>query len=225
MPEWWTYRPEDFLLFSARAYFRMFERHNEAVWPAQVAAVVLGLAAIGLLYRQTPNRARLAAAILAALWAWVGWSFLLRRYAEINWAAGWLAGLFAAESALLLWAGVLRARLRFRGGGGVAARAGVALVLAGMLAYPALAPLLGRSWRQAEVFGIAPDPTAVATLGLLLAAERPRRLLLALPVVWCLLSGVNLWALGSPGFWAPVGAAAVAVVVAAAARRRPASGG
>jgi len=39
MSEWWTYRPEDFLLFSPRVYWRLFELHNEALWPAQIAAI------------------------------------------------------------------------------------------------------------------------------------------------------------------------------------------
>jgi hypothetical protein len=38
MSEWWTYRPEDFLLFSPRVYWRMFELQNEVAcgpgnWP------------------------------------------------------------------------------------------------------------------------------------------------------------------------------------------------
>ena len=36
MSEWWTYRPEDFLLFSPRVYWRMFELHNAALWPLQL---------------------------------------------------------------------------------------------------------------------------------------------------------------------------------------------
>ncbi len=44
MSEWWTYRLEDFLLFSPRVYWRMFELHNEAVWPLQIATLLLGAA-------------------------------------------------------------------------------------------------------------------------------------------------------------------------------------
>ena len=44
MAEWWTYRPEDFLLFSPRVYWRLFELHNAAVWPVQVPALLLGAA-------------------------------------------------------------------------------------------------------------------------------------------------------------------------------------
>ena len=56
-----------------------------------------------------------------------------------------------------------------------------------------LAPLQGRGWASSEVFGIAPDPTAIATLGvLLLARGRLLPVLLPIPVLWCLLSGMTL---------------------------------
>ena len=35
MPEWWTYSLSDFLMFSPRTYYRLFELHNAAIWPAQ----------------------------------------------------------------------------------------------------------------------------------------------------------------------------------------------
>jgi hypothetical protein len=69
------------------------------------------------------------------------------------------------------------------------------------LFFPLLGPLLGRSWSQAEIFGIAPDPTAVATLGILLfSGARPLWWLFPLPVVWCLVSGATLWAMEAPDF-------------------------
>ena len=50
MSEWWTYRPEDFLLFSPRVYWRMFELHNAALWPLQVLALAAGLIIILLIH-------------------------------------------------------------------------------------------------------------------------------------------------------------------------------
>ena len=35
--EWWSYASRDFLLFSPRVYWRMFELHNEALWPLPLA--------------------------------------------------------------------------------------------------------------------------------------------------------------------------------------------
>ena len=74
-----------------------------------------------------------------------------------------------------------------------------------------LAPLQGRGWASSEVFGIAPDPTAIATLGvLLLARGRLLPLLLPIPVLWCLLSGITLSTMGEPQAWAPYAALALA---------------
>ena len=89
------------------------------------------------------------------------------------------------------------------------------LILAFALAgQPLLAPLQGRGWASSEVFGIAPDPTVIATLGvLLLARGRLLPVLLPIPVLWCLLSGITLSTMGEPQAWAPY----AALVLAAAA--------
>ncbi len=96
-------------------------------------------------------------------------------------------------------------------------RAGLGLFLFALLIFPFVGPLLGRSWAQAEVFGMAPDPTALATLGvLLLAAVRALWWLFPIPVAWCLISGATLWAMGSPGFVIAPLAALLAVSLAVA---------
>ena len=58
MSEWWTYSLSDFLLFSPRTYYRLFELYNAAIWPAQMLALALGLAILALLRR--PGRGRAA---------------------------------------------------------------------------------------------------------------------------------------------------------------------
>ena len=42
----WSYRLSDFLLFSPRVYWRMFELHNAALWPLPLAMLALGIAAL-----------------------------------------------------------------------------------------------------------------------------------------------------------------------------------
>jgi hypothetical protein len=200
MPEWWTYSLSDFLLFSPRTYSRLIERHNLALWPAQLATLALGAAAGVLLRRSTPQRSRLAAIILALVWAWVGWTFVARRYATINWAASYLAWLFAIEVVLLGWLVVGSGSVRLGGWRGARGRAGALLFTVALALYPLLAPALERGWSRAEVFGIAADPTVLATIGVLLAAEgspRSRWVLLAAPLLWCLVSGATLLAMGS----------------------------
>lgn len=200
MSEWWTYRPEDFLLFSPRVYWRMFELHNAALWPLQVLALAAGAAIVVLVARWPISSARWLALLLAAIWVFVGWAFLWNRYVEINWAVAYVAPAFAVEGVLLLVCGLLLNSLAFDRRG-LAGSIGFFL-LATAIAFPLLAPFQGRGWVSSEVFGIAPDPTAIATLGLLLLARgRPLPWLLPIPVLWCLLSGMTLQTMGEPQAW------------------------
>ena len=215
MSEWWTYTLSDFLLFSPGTYYRLFEIYNAAVWPAQVLAVVLGLTILALLRRAAAEaRGRLIAAILAASWLWVAIAFLAKRYATINWAAAYFAWAFGLEAALLLWIGVVRGRLPFEKPADAAGRAGLAIFLFALVLEPLVGPLLGRGWKQVEIFGMAPDPTAVATLGLLLLARARGRSLIVIPAIWCAITGATLLAMKAPDAWIPPLAAALCIFLA-----------
>ena len=199
MSEWWSYRPSDFLMFAPRTYWRLFELHNEAWWPAPWLLPLAGLAAVACLLRWRLPALRAVLAGLAAVWSFVAWAFLLQRYAPINSAAPVFAIGFGAQALAL-------AVLATRPDLGVAARrgrrvAGLLLCAFGLLGHPLLAVVAGRPWTQAEVFGLAPDPTVIVTLGVLLWVQagpaRPtRRLLHALWTValaWCAISAMTLW--------------------------------
>ncbi len=82
---------------------------------------------------------------------------------------------------------------------------------------PLAAPLLGRGWRSVEIFGVAPDPTAVGTLGILLLSRKAKRRwpVMILPALWCAITGATLSTMHAPDFWAAPAAAALAVTVAA----------
>ena len=110
MSEWWTYRLSNFLLFSPRTYYRLFELYNAAIWPAQVVSFVAGLVILFFLFRPTAARGRLAAGLLAACWIWVAVAFHATRYASINFAAVQFAWAFGLEAALLVWLGVFLQR-------------------------------------------------------------------------------------------------------------------
>jgi hypothetical protein len=202
MSEWWTSTLSDVLMFSPRTYYRMLERHNAGVWPGQILTLGIGLVIVWLLRRPASWQGRLISAILAALWVWVAWAFLGQRYATINWAAIYFAWAFAIEAALLIGFGVVRGDVRFRGSRDAAGVIGVGLFVLAVALYPLLAPLLGRGWRQAEIFGVVPDPTVIGTLGLLALVEGPSRSWIAVvPLLWCLVSGATLWAMGSAEVW------------------------
>ncbi|HTN65359.1 MAG TPA: DUF6064 family protein [Burkholderiaceae bacterium] len=198
MSEWWTYTPSDFLLFSARTYYRLFELYNRDVWPAQLVALALGFVILACLFSNAAWRGKVVTAILAACWLWVAWAFHAERYATINWAAHYFAIGFAVEALLLLWFGVVRTGMACTPASTPPPIAGISLFLYALIVQPLIGPMLGRPWLQLELFGMVPDPTAVATLGILLVSgRRPPWLLMVIPIVWCIISGATLWSMGS----------------------------
>ncbi|HUX89715.1 MAG TPA: DUF6064 family protein [Gallionellaceae bacterium] len=201
MTEWWSYSLRDLLMFSPHTYYRLFELYNIELWPLQLIALALGGSVFLLWRHRSDMAARAIAAILALCWLWVAWAYHWQRYATISLAADYYALAFALEALLLLWLGVLRGRLTFAPAGSVRQRFGLLLFLLALLCFPLIGPLQGRSWLQAEIFGVAPDPTALATLGILLfSGVRPVWWLFPIPAIWCLVSGATLWALDAPDF-------------------------
>jgi hypothetical protein len=227
MSEWWTYRLSDFLLFAPRTYYRLFELYNAELWPAQFGALALGAVLLVAALRGGPRAARVAMLLLAACWLWVAWAFHWQRYAAINWAAIWYAAAFAVQAVALIVVVGFGPRLTLRRGPGRATGGGLWLLA---LSYPVLGVLLGRPWQQAELFGLAPDPTVLASLGLLVLlrpddsrgrAAMPAALLLLwpIPLAWCLVSGATLWAMHAPEALLLPAAALLALVATRGAGR------
>lgn len=202
MSEWWTYTLSDFLMFSPRIYYRLFALYNAETWPGQIGA---GAAGFALLILTSSSRrggkawtGRAVAALLILAWLWVAWAYLMERYATINWAAEYFAAGFVLQAALLAWFGLLRPGLTFQDNGW-RAWAGFGLAAFALVIQPLIGPLLaGRDWAQIEIFGMTPDPTVTMTLGILLAADRLRWTLFALPLIWCAISGATAWTMEAP---------------------------
>ena len=225
MSEWWTYRPSDFLMFSPHIYWRLFQSLNEAWWPAQPFVVGTGLTWLVLQRRVVDDRdgmrVRAAAAFLAVCWVVVAVAFLQQRFSPINWVASGYAAAFVLQGlgllALALTGGVRTDAT------GTRRAIGLTLGLWALLGHPLLSVAAGRPWQQAEVFGLAPDPTAVGTLAflcLMSAATRSAQWLLrslwAVPLLWCAISAATLGTMGALQAWVLVAAAGLA----AAAWRR-----
>lgn len=224
MSDWWTYRLSDFLMFGPRAYYRLFALNNLHVWPAQVVALCAGVAMAVYLLRPNPWRERMVAVLLAAAWLGVAWGYFHLRYATIHWAADDFALVFAGEALLwLLLCGVWNGLAIVPPRSSAMSRMGIALFLLALAIQPLAGHLVfGRPWDQAEVFGVAPDPTAIATLGVWMAAARPSWLLLPIPLIWCAYSAATLWTLHATDTVIPLTALVIALLTAFWKLRRPA---
>jgi hypothetical protein len=178
--EWWTYRLDSFLLFSARTYQRLIETYNADVWPLQMVTLLAGAGLLVWLGRpHSPQRDRVVFALLGGALLWLG----VARHAKVT-----RRQLSPTDPIAIL------------------------LIVLGVILYPWIGPMLGRPWQQAEVFAVMPDPTVITTLGFLLLAEPPRRVLLVVPVLWCAFSGAMLWALHAGHAWVPPAVGALALV-------------
>ncbi|ASY72948.1 membrane protein [Sinorhizobium fredii USDA 205] len=218
MSDWATYTLQDLLLFSPRVYFRLIERYNQDFWPLQIVLIAVALAVL-VPAAVRVDRLRLAVPpILALAWVLCAWQFLWMRYAGINWAMPYAAAAFWIQAALLVLVGPMAGdpapagSLRHYGG--------IGLSMFGLLAYPFIAWLAGRSPVSAETFGMMPDPTVATTFGaMLLLGQRRLWLLMPIPVAWSLYSGLTLWAMREPAALGPLGVLAAFLVVVIAGRR------
>jgi hypothetical protein len=204
------------LSFTAEVFFALLAQYNATLWPLQIPALLLGLAAIILACRPMPGGDRTICVVLAVAWLWTGIAFLWSWFATISFAAPAAAACFVLQGLLLLWSGAVRGRLRFRFGRDAAAWAGLGIAGVGLGLYPMLGAALGRDWAALPVFGLAPCPTVIVTIGLLLLAEgRWPVALMIVPLLWGLAAGLAAWDLGIPEtlLILPVAAAGLALML------------
>jgi len=211
MEEWLNYPLEDLLLFSRETYLRLFELYHRDIWPAQILAAAVGIAMLRALFVGRTAQIQAMFVALAAIWLWIAYAFHAQRYADINWAAENFGWLFTAQAVLLIIAAIWPAGLR---SGSKGSRwAGVVVFVLGLLVLPLAGLGLDRQWFEVEFFAFTPDPTAIATLGVMVALAGAWRWLLALiPLFWCLAGGVTLLAMNSLEAYFVWGVAGLAVL-------------
>ncbi len=179
-------------------YQSIFTGYNGAIWPAQLLALAAGIVVLLALLQPSPERNRAVATALAVFWAWSGAAFEIGHHALYNWGAWVLGALCILQALLLVWAGIIRGRLDFWLGFDRRGFLVLALALASALP-PLAASVTGRTFAEAQPFGLAPLPTALFTLAVLLAATaRPPRYLLAVPVLIAVAEGGLALGLGVP---------------------------
>jgi len=199
------------LPYTAEVYAAAMADYNVFWFPGNALLVLATAGAVALAARGGSRRnngapARERASItwmigvfLAAGWLWVGAAHQLERMAALNFMAPYYGAAFAAEGALLVLCCVLRRHKRFDFRGDARGRVGLAVALFGLLVYPLLALASGVDWRAVPLAGLAPEPTTIVTVGILLGArEKPPLYLFVVPLAWGAVAGVTAYLLAFP---------------------------
>lgn len=189
------------LPFTHAQFVEVFVQYNANVWPAQVAAYLLGLAVVAALIRPRAGAGKWIAAALAVMWLWIGIAYHAIHFSEINNAAFLFAALFVVQALLFLQAG-LAGQLQFAGARKWPSWLGGGLILYALLLYPLLGMWTGQRYPEMPMFGITPCPATIFTFGVLLftTSAVPRRLLV-IPVLWSLIGGSAAFLLQVPQDW------------------------
>lgn len=185
--------------FTVEEFFRVFAAYNVAIWPLQAVAFVAGLAVIALLALRHGTGKIGIMVVMAAMWAVNGIGYQLMYFSEINPAARGFAPLFVAEALALLAAPFLSRSLFTAKARPAENLAGWLMMLFALFGYPVVGFLAGHSYPAVPLFGVAPCPTVIFTIGVLLVAgARATRWLLVIPVIWSAIGGSAAFLLGVP---------------------------
>lgn len=173
--------------FSIEDFFGVFARYNDAIWPVQLVAYAAGIAAIALLFTGPRWGRSVVLAILALFWAWNGIAYHWLFFAEINPAAYGFGTLFVVQAVFLAVAAVKGGALRIDGRISIRSVTAWALIIYATIIYEALGYVAGHGLLNGPLFGVAPCPTTIFTIGVLLLFQGRSVVLLALiPIIWAL---------------------------------------
>jgi hypothetical protein len=188
------------LPFTVEEFFGLFARYNADIWPVQLFAYLLGLAAVALLLSRNAAAGRLIAVILALMWGWTGAAYHLGYFTAINGAALFFGVFFVAEAAA--FAVYAFSRPQFILGFDTKTTTGVLFIVYAALAYPLIGLGAGHPGSELPAFGVTPCPVTIFTFGLLLlAAQRPPTWLWPIPLAWSVVGGSAALLLQVPQDW------------------------
>lgn len=185
--------------FAREQFLGVFMAYNTAIWPLQIVTFALGLIVVVALWRMWPIVGRLVPAILAVLWAVNGVGYHALFFATINPFALLFAMFFIAQAILFALSALPPKGLRFEIGREWRTAWGAVFVIYALAIYPLIGIWAGHGLMKGPIFGVAPCPTTIFTLGLLFMARGSWVAWLAIiPFLWSLIGLAAAWQLGIP---------------------------
>ena len=200
MSIWLSYSLEGFIPFGADGYSRLFANINETLWPWQLLALAGGIFLVFVCRR---GYTRLALLMLAMAWFVSGALFHYVYFSALVWAAHWFAYGFFIQAGLLIVAALIPDKTHQSDSRGAQTiepagnqRVGIVVLVLALALFPLLGIIRNNIPLQAEVFAVMPDPTCLATFGVLLYRMRLSWWLLIIPILWSLISATISYVLG-----------------------------
>jgi hypothetical protein len=163
----------------------VFETYNQAVWPMQIIAYVLGVVAVLLVVRKTALSSQAIFGILAFLWLFSA-GFFIFALAPIYPPAHVFGALFIVQAAIFLRCAV-KPPVSFAVASDAFTVVGLLFIAFAMIGYPVLGSFIGHQFPRSPPFGLTPCPLSVFTFGLLLLSDsRVPKWILAIPFLYAL---------------------------------------
>ena len=177
--------------FNVEQFLEVIKNYNLAIGILPVViAFSLGILSIWVLIRKKEYADVVINNILAVFWIWNGAVYHLGFFLKINPAARIFGILFIIQGLLFLYYGNFTRKLQYTFRKGVYYTIAWVLILYAILIYNILSPLLGHVYPVAPLFGIAPCPTTIFTLGIIIFTnEKMPKIILIVPFIWSLVGG------------------------------------
>lgn len=212
--------------FTVEQFLEVFAAYNAAIWPAQIVAYGLGLVAFAVLWAKWPLASRLILSILALMWLLNGIGYHFLFFSAINPAAKLFAGFFVLQALLFAGCAVPAKGVSFQIERKFTSAAGITVIVYAMLIYPILGIWAGHGLMAGPMFGVAPCPTTIFTIGMLLLARGKWVARLSIiPILWSLVGLAASWQLGIPeDFGLPVVGICLVIALILEKPRAPAEG-
>lgn len=186
--------------FTAEQFFAVFAAYNAAIWPLQIVAYGLGVVAtFACLSLRGPLSNWVILTVLTVMWAFNGIGYHFLFFAEINPIAKAFAGIFLLQSILFAVSVMVPNALRFEVGLNSRSAAGLSFIVYALLIYELLGIWAGHGLMAGPMFGVAPCPTTIFTIGMLLMARGRWVVWLSIiPILWSLAGLAAAVQLGVP---------------------------
>lgn len=187
------------LPFDQSEFPQVFATYNAAIWPLQIVAAGLGILAVVLLFWRPAWADRAIATVLCTLWSVMAIGYHWTYFSTINRAANVFGALFILAALVFLVEGVIRGRLTFAVVPGIRGWFAAVLLAYALVVYPLVGLLVTHPYPDTPLFGVAPCPTTIFTLGLLLLVRYPWPWVpAAIPLLWSMIGGSAAFLLDVP---------------------------